>query len=86
MFLILGSSLMNCLCRYGSYPLRGKYCHEMALRILLASIEVSSKKLLCFDTDFYNVIEIPYLSLSHGTRKNALVHLAYQSFLQSFNI
>lgn len=26
--------------RYGSIPLRGKYCHEMALRILLASIEV----------------------------------------------
>lgn len=26
--------------RYGAYPLRGKYCHEMALRILLASIEV----------------------------------------------
>ena len=26
--------------RYGSYPLKGKYCHEMALRILLASIEV----------------------------------------------
>ncbi|KAL1361081.1 hypothetical protein AAHE18_04G225800 [Arachis hypogaea] len=25
--------------RYGSYPPRGKYCHEMALRILLASIE-----------------------------------------------
>lgn len=30
--------------RYGSYPLKGKYCHEMALRILLACIEV----LLCF--------------------------------------
>ena len=28
--------------RYGSIPLRAKYCHEMALRILLASIEVSS--------------------------------------------
>jgi N2,N2-dimethylguanosine tRNA methyltransferase len=26
--------------RYGSYPVKGKYCHEMALRILLASIEV----------------------------------------------
>ncbi|KAG2297144.1 hypothetical protein Bca52824_043813 [Brassica carinata] len=28
-----------CYSKYGSYPLRGKYCHEMALRILLASIE-----------------------------------------------
>lgn len=26
--------------RYGSYPVRGKYRHEMALRILLACIEV----------------------------------------------
>ena len=25
--------------KYGSYALRGKYCHEMALRILLASVE-----------------------------------------------
>lgn len=32
----------TCGIRYGSYPLRGKYCHEMALRIVLASIEVLS--------------------------------------------
>ena len=25
--------------KYGSFPLRAKYCHEMALRILLANIE-----------------------------------------------
>lgn len=31
-----------CVTRYGSYPLRGKYCHEMALRILLSCIEVNS--------------------------------------------
>lgn len=34
--------LTLCGIRYGSYPLRGKYCHEMALRILLACIEVLS--------------------------------------------
>lgn len=45
-FLFNGSlvdKLTVCNCydtRYGSYPVRGKYCHEMALRILLASIEV----------------------------------------------
>ncbi|KAI3797596.1 hypothetical protein L1987_32856 [Smallanthus sonchifolius] len=27
------------MARYGSYPLKAKYCHEMALRILLACIE-----------------------------------------------
>lgn len=42
-----------CVTRYGSYPLRGKYCHEMALRILLACIEVLkapvlTKKILNF--------------------------------------
>ena len=26
--------------KYGAYALRAKYCHEMGLRILLASIEV----------------------------------------------
>lgn len=36
-----GLNFDNYFCtRYGSYPLRGKYCHEMALRILLACIEV----------------------------------------------
>lgn len=34
--------------RYGSIPLRAKYCHEMALRILLASIEVPSLNYLVF--------------------------------------
>lgn len=34
--------------RYGSYPLKGKYCHEMALRILLASIEVFEMSLSNF--------------------------------------
>ena len=32
--------LIFCTSRYGSYPLKGKHCHEMALRILLACIEV----------------------------------------------
>ncbi|KAF3590115.1 hypothetical protein F2Q69_00027203 [Brassica cretica] len=35
-----GCAIFLIYIRYGSYPLRGKYCHEMALRILLASIEV----------------------------------------------
>lgn len=36
----LNNSLLFVCVRYGSYPLRGKYCHEMALRIVLACIEV----------------------------------------------
>ncbi|KHN30323.1 Putative tRNA (guanine(26)-N(2))-dimethyltransferase 2 [Glycine soja] len=47
-------SNVNTFTGYGSIPLRGKYCHEMALRILLASIEFckcnekhSSKAFIC---------------------------------------
>lgn len=34
--------------RYGAIPLKAKYCHEMALRILLASIEVPTLSLPWF--------------------------------------
>ncbi|KAL0858217.1 hypothetical protein Bca101_063371 [Brassica carinata] len=39
MAVLCGGNGEVCYSKYGSYPLRGKYCHEMALRILLASIE-----------------------------------------------
>ncbi|KAF7803101.1 putative tRNA (guanine(26)-N(2))-dimethyltransferase 2 isoform X1 [Senna tora] len=40
MAVLCGGNGEVCYSKYGSYPLRGKYCHEMALRILLASIEI----------------------------------------------
>ncbi|PPR94717.1 hypothetical protein GOBAR_AA25954 [Gossypium barbadense] len=40
MAVLCGGNGEVCYSKYGSYPLRGKYCHEMALRILLACIEV----------------------------------------------
>ncbi|KAH1238488.1 putative tRNA (guanine(26)-N(2))-dimethyltransferase 1 [Glycine max] len=50
--------------RYGSIPLRGKYCHEMALRILLASIEFckcnekhSSKAFICISVHWNNIVK-----------------------------
>ncbi|KAF8408237.1 hypothetical protein HHK36_007383 [Tetracentron sinense] len=39
MAVLCGGNGEVCYSKYGSYPLRGKYCHEMALRILLACIE-----------------------------------------------
>ncbi|KAH7689954.1 tRNA (guanine(26)-N(2))-dimethyltransferase protein [Dioscorea alata] len=39
MAVLCGDDREVCYSKYGSYPLKGKYCHEMALRILLASIE-----------------------------------------------
>jgi tRNA (guanine26-N2/guanine27-N2)-dimethyltransferase len=41
MAVLCGNNGEVCYSKYGAYPLRGKYCHEMALRILLASIEVN---------------------------------------------
>eukprot|EP00966_Prymnesium_polylepis_P134385 3105794-Prymnesium_polylepis.1 len=29
----------RCHAQYGSYPLKGKYCHEAALRIVLSCME-----------------------------------------------
>lgn len=39
MAVLAGGNAEVCFSKYGSYPLRGKHCHEMALRILLACIE-----------------------------------------------
>ncbi|KAL8171512.1 hypothetical protein V2J09_023316 [Rumex salicifolius] len=39
MAVLCGGNAEVCYSKYGSYPMRAKYCHEMALRILLACIE-----------------------------------------------
>uniref|UniRef100_A0A453IE63 tRNA (guanine(26)-N(2))-dimethyltransferase n=1 Tax=Aegilops tauschii subsp. strangulata TaxID=200361 RepID=A0A453IE63_AEGTS len=41
---LCGTNGEVCYSKYGSYPVKGKYCHEMALRILLACIEVHNSK------------------------------------------
>lgn len=41
MAVLCGNNGEACWGKYGSYPLHRPYCHEMALRILLAAIEVS---------------------------------------------
>jgi tRNA (guanine26-N2/guanine27-N2)-dimethyltransferase len=40
MAVLCGNNGEACWGKYGSYPLHRAYCHEMALRILLAAIEV----------------------------------------------
>ena len=44
MAVLCGNNGEACWAKYGSYPLHRSYCHEMALRILLASIEAGSLK------------------------------------------
>ncbi|XP_009762272.1 tRNA (guanine(26)-N(2))-dimethyltransferase 1-like isoform X1 [Nicotiana sylvestris] len=60
MAVLCGGNGEVCYSKYGSYPLRGKYCHEMALRILLASIESHANRykryivpVLSVQMDFY---------------------------------
>lgn len=60
MAVLCGNNGEVCHSKYGSYPLRGKYCHEMALRILLASIESHANRykrhivpVLSVSVDFY---------------------------------
>ncbi|KAF0499408.1 N2,N2-dimethylguanosine tRNA methyltransferase [Gigaspora margarita] len=50
----------KCYANYGSIPVKGEFCHEMALRILLHTLSTSAAKyrrriipLLCCSIDFY---------------------------------
>lgn len=60
MAVLAGNTPEACLVKYGSVPLRTKACHEMALRILLNSIESTATRygryihpLLSISVDFY---------------------------------
>lgn len=60
MAVLAGNTPEACLVKYGSVPLRTKACHEMALRILLNTIETSANRygryinpLLSVSVDFY---------------------------------
>ncbi|WJX70697.1 methylamine--glutamate N-methyltransferase [Trifolium repens] len=60
MAVLCGGNGEVCYSKYGSYPTRGKYIHEMALRIVLASIESHANRykryivpVLSFQKDFY---------------------------------
>ncbi|CAN1780851.1 Probable tRNA (guanine(26)-N(2))-dimethyltransferase 1 [Linum perenne] len=68
---------------YGSYPLRGKYCHEMALRILLSSIESHANRykryivpVLSVQMDFYVRVFVRIYT-SAGAMKNTPLKLSY---------
>lgn len=60
MAVLAGGTPEACYVKYGSIPVRSKACHEMALRILLQSIESTAtrygryiKPLLSISADFY---------------------------------
>ncbi|KAL6553069.1 hypothetical protein OROGR_006911 [Orobanche gracilis] len=83
MAVLCGGNGEVCYSKYGSYPLRGKYCHEMALRILLACIESHANRykryivpVLSVQMDFYvRVFVRVYTSAS--SMKNTPLKLSY---------
>jgi len=44
MAVLCGNNGEVCWTKYGAYPLRAKYCHEQALRILLGSISAAAAR------------------------------------------
>ncbi|KAL4581952.1 hypothetical protein LXL04_006486 [Taraxacum kok-saghyz] len=83
MAVLCGGNGEVCYSKYGSYPLRGKYCHEMALRIVLACIESHANRykryivpVLSVQMDFYvRVFVRVYTSAS--AMKNTPLKLSY---------
>ncbi|OIV90195.1 hypothetical protein TanjilG_01391 [Lupinus angustifolius] len=83
MAVLCGGNGEVCYSKYGSYPLRGKYCHEMALRILLASIESHANRykryivpVLSVQMDFYVRVFVRIYT-SASAMKNTPLKLSY---------
>jgi tRNA (guanine26-N2/guanine27-N2)-dimethyltransferase len=71
MAVLAGGNAEVCFSKYGSYPLKGKHCHEMALRILLACIEshaIRHKRyivpIISVHMDFYIRVFVQIFTLS----------------------
>ncbi|KAE8709312.1 putative tRNA (guanine(26)-N(2))-dimethyltransferase 1 [Hibiscus syriacus] len=80
MEVLYGGNGEACYSKYGSYPLRGKYFHEMALRILIACIESYANRykryivpLLSVQMDFY----VRVFVCVYSAMKNTPLKLSY---------
>ena len=56
MAVLCGNANESCWMKYGSYPVKGKFCHENALRILLHSLQSHASR--------YKKYIVPVLSMS----------------------
>lgn len=70
---LCGVYIRSCLRKYGAFPLRSEFCHEVGLRILIGSVVFTSMKedfgtkvLLSYSVDHYFRA---YLQLDLGVRK-----------------
>ncbi|XP_031492720.1 probable tRNA (guanine(26)-N(2))-dimethyltransferase 2 isoform X2 [Nymphaea colorata] len=83
MAVLCGNDGDVCYSKYGSYPSKGKYCHEMALRILLACIENHANRykryivpVLSVSVDFYIRVFVRIYT-SANAMKSAPLKLSY---------
>lgn len=82
MAVLAGNTPEACLVKYGSVPIRTKACHEMALRILLNTIEATATRygryihpILSMSVDFYvrifvQVFASPFECKRSGTKRS----------------
>lgn len=75
---LCGNASESCFARYGSMSLRADFCHEMALRIILRSIESHAavygryiKPLLSVSADFYVRLFMQVFTQQAETKKSA---------------
>ncbi|KAG6408154.1 hypothetical protein SASPL_131157 [Salvia splendens] len=83
MAVLCGGNGEVCYSKYGAYPLKGKYHHEMALRILLACIESHANRykryivpVLSVKMDFYIRVFVRIFT-SASAMKNTPLKLSY---------
>ncbi|KAL1557132.1 methylamine--glutamate N-methyltransferase [Salvia divinorum] len=83
MAVLCGGNGEVCYSKYGAYPLKGKYFHEMALRILLACIESHANRykryivpVLSVKMDFYVRVFVRIFT-SASAMKNTPLKLSY---------
>ncbi|XP_010694111.2 tRNA (guanine(26)-N(2))-dimethyltransferase 2 isoform X2 [Beta vulgaris subsp. vulgaris] len=83
MAVLCGGHAEVCYSKYGAIPLKAKYCHEMALRILLASIESHANRykrhivpVLSIQMDFYIRVFVRIYS-SASAIKETPIKLSY---------
>ncbi len=83
MAVLCGNNSETCWMKYGSYPLKGKFCHESALRILLHSIQSHAARykkhivpVLSMSVDFYVRVFVRVYT-SAGMAKEGATRVSY---------
>ncbi|XP_067666800.1 tRNA (guanine(26)-N(2))-dimethyltransferase-like isoform X1 [Haliotis asinina] len=83
MAVLCGNSCETCYSKYGSVSLKAKFCHEMALRIILQSIESAANRysryiqpLISVSADFYVRVFVKVFT-GQAKVKQSVTKLAY---------